>query len=81
MYKVTNKTNDPRRFRDQRQGKDIIVESKGYVLTNYPPISNDVWRVTLLEERKKKPKKIHIEKTEETEELNNMEEKSWQQQQ
>jgi hypothetical protein len=45
MYKVTNKTNDVRKFLDRKKGKHIFVSPNKYVLTNSPPIESDVWKV------------------------------------
>lgn len=50
MYKVTNKMKDVRKFHDNKQGKDVLVEPGKTILTNNPPASNDVWKV---EESKK----------------------------
>lgn len=63
MYKVTNKADDVRKFRDGKQGKDLLVEPKKSVLTNCPPGENEIWKVEKLEEKpeKKSNKKIEEE--------------------
>jgi hypothetical protein len=59
MYKVTNKFNDVRKFRDGKHGRDILVNPNESVLTNSPPEESDVWKVEKLEETpEKKTKKI-----------------------
>lgn len=45
-YKVTNKTNDTRKFRDSFLGKDVFVETGKSVFTSKPPKENSVWRVS-----------------------------------
>jgi hypothetical protein len=49
MYKVTNKTKDPRKLRIN--GADIIVGPGSYILTSKPLVSNDIWEVKLNEEQ------------------------------
>jgi len=53
-YKVTNLTNDTRKFRNSRLGKDILVEPKKTIITKRPPQESSVWKV-----------ESHVEKTEE----------------
>ena len=50
MYKVKNKLNDERKFRDNYIGKDIYVKPKGFVITNRPPEEGEVWKVEKIEE-------------------------------
>jgi len=56
MFKVTNKTNDPRKFYVGKLGRDVIVEAKKSVETEYPPLSNDVWKVEDMDKKVKKLK-------------------------
>jgi hypothetical protein len=57
MYKVTNKWNDERKFRDGFLGKDVIVEPGKSVFTNRPPEENDIWKVEIIEETPKAEEK------------------------
>lgn len=57
MFKVTNKFEDVRKFRDEFLGKDVHVEPKKSVLTKRPPEENDVWEVEKFEKKIKKIKK------------------------
>lgn len=87
MYKVKNKQNDVRKFRDRKQGKYIYVDAKKHVLTNSPPEEGSVWSVTLnkvVKEKKKKQtlkkeEEINTEEEEQIEQLNDKEVKTWQQ--
>jgi len=93
MYKVKNKQNDVRKFRDNKLGKDIYVNSKKYVLTTSPPKESEIWSVTtenkisiekvIVKEKKnrfeKEKKKVYIEKKELDDQLNDKEVKTWQQ--
>jgi len=79
MYKVKNKLKDVRKFRDNKLGKYVYVDGGKYVLTNNPPVESDVWKISIDEPKKKPKKKINIEKTEQEDQLNNKEVKSWQQ--
>ena len=45
MFKVTNKSNDTRKFRDTYTGKDVLVEAKKSVLAIKPPMESDIWKV------------------------------------
>jgi len=90
MYKVKNKKKDVRKFRDRKLGKDIYVNAKKHVLTNFPPEENEVWSVTIEQEKKpvikkvekpalKKEDEFNIEKEEKEDQLNDKEVKTWQQ--
>lgn len=59
MYKVTNKFDDVRRFRDRNTGSDVLVGPKKSALTNSPPEESDVWKVEKIEEKpEKRSKKV-----------------------
>ena len=58
IYKVTNKAKDVRKFRDKFLGKDIHVGPKKFVLTNKPPVENEIWKVEHIEEPEKKKQTI-----------------------
>jgi hypothetical protein len=58
-YKVTNKANDVRKFRDKFLGKDILVEPKKFVLTDKPPKANDIWKVETVEKLEEKTDKLN----------------------
>ena len=74
MYKVKNKLNDVRKFRDKRTGKTVFVEPNKYVLTNSPPKENSVWKVTIVEKvekaKQKTEEEFNIDETEKKEKLN-----------
>ena len=57
MYKVKNKLNSERKFRDNHIGRDIYVKAKGFVLTNNPPEENEVWKVEEVISKNKEVKK------------------------
>ena len=51
MFKVTNKFDDVRKFRDSNSGRDILVSPGKSVLTRSPPAENDVWKVEKKEKK------------------------------
>lgn len=62
QYKVTNKAKDIRKFRDRFLGKDILVKPGKFILTNKPPVENEIWKVENVEElEEKKEQKIGIQ--------------------
>jgi len=67
MYKITNKANDLRKFRDSFLGKDILVEPKKFIFTNKPPKESEVWKVESVE------KQETVEKTEKKNPIKSME--------
>lgn len=63
MWKVTNKADDVRKFRDNKLGKDVLVEPGESILTNNPPEENNIWKVDSIEEKSEKKKsKKEVEK-------------------
>lgn len=62
MYKVTNKMKDIRKFRDSNSGRDILVDPKGFVITNNPPKECEVWKIEEAEQTKTKKIKEEIKK-------------------
>jgi len=52
MYNVKNKTKEVRKFRDRHVGRDIFVDAKKSVLTNYPPKESKVWEINIEKEEK-----------------------------
>ena len=73
MYKVKNKTNQVKKFRDKYLGKDILVDAKKYVLTNNPPTASEVFSVEEVKEKiesEESKEEIYVEKKEKKEKLN-----------
>jgi len=60
-YKVTNITNDARKFRDTFLGKDVVLGAGKSTFSNKPPTDNRIWKV---EEEKEVTKVVHTEKLE-----------------
>ena len=60
-YKVTNKFDDVRKFRDGNIGRDVFVEPHKSVLTERPPKENEVWRVEPFEKKEEKKKPLEKE--------------------
>ncbi len=56
MYKVTNKSNDPRKFRDRFLGKDVIVEAGKSVITSTPVKQCSIFDVEEIKEESKNKK-------------------------
>ena len=53
MFKIKNKSNDVRKFRDRFLGKDIFVEPGKSVLTKKRPEENEFWDIEEVSENKK----------------------------
>ena len=57
-YKVTNLTEDTRKFRDSQLGKDVLVEPKETVFTEKPPAESNVWKIEINTEKTEEKKKL-----------------------
>lgn len=57
MYKVTNKTDGVKKYRDTHSGRDVVIQAGESMETEYPPIESSVFSVTNIE--KKEEKKIN----------------------
>lgn len=64
MYKVKNITKHARKYRDNKQGRDIIIQPGKFVETTNPP-TGTVWKITDIEKEKEK-NEANIEKKEKT---------------
>jgi len=60
-YKVTNKFNDMRKFRDGNTGRDVFVGPHKSILTECPPKENEVWRVEPYEKKEEKERSLEKE--------------------
>jgi len=47
MIKIKNKSKDPRKFRDSKLGKDIIVAPGEEVETNSSLSPSDIWEIVI----------------------------------
>jgi len=73
MFKITNKKNDVRKFRDSYTGKDVFVQPKKSVVVVKAIEESEVFKVEEIKENKKVVKINDIEKIEEKEKLNTKE--------
>jgi hypothetical protein len=53
MYKVKNITQHPRKYRDNKKGRDIIILPGKFIETNNPPKESVVWEITNIEKKEK----------------------------
>ena len=57
-YKVTNLTEDIRKFRDSMLGEDVLVEPMQTIITESPPEESDVWKVEINTEKTEEKKNL-----------------------
>jgi len=57
MFKVKNKSKEPRKFRDKFSGKDIIIEPGKSVITSTPVLKSEIFHVEKLKEEIKTKEK------------------------
>jgi hypothetical protein len=61
-YKVTNVSNNERKFRDKFLGIDVLVKPGEYVLTDKAPERNQFWKIDVVEKLEEKKVKRRLRK-------------------